>query len=111
MATIKKVNDKTEKKLTTKKTTDKKGKKSTEKKGAGLMTPMLVSESLQKVIKKKSCSRAESMKYTWEYIKKNKLQSEKDKRTIIPDNILAEVTGKTPFGMMQLAGKIFKHLS
>lgn len=95
----------------TKKAEVKKEKKSASKKGSGLMKPMLVSESLQKVIKKKSCSRADSMKYTWEYIKKNKLQDEKDKRTIVPDAILAEVTGKNPFGMMQLAGKVFKHLS
>ena len=95
-------------KATTKKTVT---KKETTKKGSGLMKPMMVSESLQKVIKKKSCSRADSMKYTWDYIKKNKLQDENDKRTIVPDAILGEVTGKKSFGMMQLAGKVFKHLS
>lgn len=77
----------------------------------GLMKPMNCSSDLSAVIGKKKCSRAETMKLLWAYIKKNKLQDEDDKRTIIPDSKLGRVLGSRPINMLKIAGKISDHLS
>ena len=111
---VKKVTKKTPAKKTTKKTVTKKPVKKTTKKNAkntGLNKPMKVSESLQAVIGKKTCSRPQSMKFIWGYIKENKLQDTNDKRIINPDAKLSKVIGKKPINMMKLAGATFKHLS
>lgn len=107
------VKKETVKKEPVKKATPKKAtpKKAAGAKGSGLTKPMIISEQLQKVIGKKTCSRADTMSLVWKYIKENELQVPTDKRTIAPDTTLAGVTGKTPFGMMQLAGKLSKHLT
>ena len=58
------------------------------------MKPMKISEELAAVVGKGPMPRTEVTKKLWVYIKKHKLQDEKNRRNINPDEKLAKVFGK-----------------
>lgn len=85
-----------------------KEKKKTTKKAQPLYKP---SALLAEVVGKEKISRMDATKKLWDYIKKNELQDQENKRVIIPDKKLAKVFGSSdPVDMMKLAGKLTKHL-
>ena len=81
------------------------------KKESAFMKPVQPSEALAKIVGSKPLPRTEVTKKLWNYIKKNKLQDEDDKRKIIPDETLAKVLGKSPIDMFKMNAKISKHLT
>jgi upstream activation factor subunit UAF30 len=81
------------------------------KANSAFMKPMNVSDELAAVVGKGPMPRSEVTKKIWEYIKKNNLQNEKDKRVIDADDKLKAVFGQPSVHMMKMAGLISKHLS
>ncbi len=76
------------------------------------MQPLKVSEELTAVVGKGPMPRTEVTKQIWVYIKKHKLQDEKNKRNIIPDEKLAKVFGsKKAINMFEMTKLVSKHLS
>lgn len=76
------------------------------------MQPLKVSEELAAVVGKGPMPRTEVTKQIWVYIKKHKLQDEKNKRNIIPDEKLAKVFGsKKAINMFEMTKLVSKHLS
>lgn len=67
--------------------------------------------SLKKICAKAPKNWKELNTYLWDYIRTHKLQDTQDKRYIIPDATLAEVTGRERFHMMGLLKKVKEHLS
>ena len=81
------------------------------KKPSAFMKPVGVSSELAEVVGKGPMARTEVTKKLWEYIKKNKLQDEKNKRNIIPDAKLTKVFGSSqPIDMFKMTSKVSKHL-
>ena len=81
-------------------------------KGSALMKPMTVSAELAKVVGDGPMARAQVIKKLWEYIKKNGLQDEKNKRNINADeNLKAVFGGKAQVNMFEMAKLVSKHLS
>jgi len=82
------------------------------KKQSKFMAPMKLSEELVAVVGKGPMPRTEVTKKLWAYIKKNRLQDEKNKRNIIPDEKLAKVFGtKKATNMFEMTKLVNKHLS
>ncbi|MCE2982895.1 MAG: SWIB/MDM2 domain-containing protein [Parachlamydia sp.] len=82
-----------------------------EKKNSAFMRPVQVSDTLAEVVGKGPMPRTEVTKNLWDYIKKNKLQDQKNKRNINPDKKLGEVLGSNQtIDMFQMTSKIAKHL-
>ena len=82
-----------------------------DKKNSVFMKPVQVSEVLTEIVGQGPMPRTEVTKKVWEYIKKHKLQDEKNKRMINPDNKLAKVLDSTqPIDMFKMTSKIAKHL-
>ena len=76
------------------------------------MKALKPSEALAKIVGDRPLPRTESTKKLWEYIKKRKLQDEKDKRNINADtNLLAVFSGKNQVSMFEMTKLINKHLS
>jgi DNA topoisomerase-3 len=69
-----------------------------------------ITSYLEAITGKGPMSRPQIIKHVWEHIKKYNLQSMKDKRIIVPDSALAEVTGKASFSMMKLPSKLNAHI-
>ncbi len=103
------VKKKTAKKKPAKKKTAK--KKSKRKPNAAFMAPLNPSEELAAVIGKKALPRTQVIKKIWDYIKKNKLQDQKNKRNINADDKLKKLFGKKQITMFELAKIVNKHLS
>jgi chromatin remodeling complex protein RSC6 len=83
----------------------------TKKKSSAFMKPVQVSDKLAKVVGKGPMPRTEVTKKLWDYIKKHKLQDNKNKRNINPDQTLSDVLGShNTIDMFQLTSKISKHL-
>ena len=79
---------------------------------SGLAKPMNLSPQLQDIIGPGPMSRPEVTKALWVYIKENKLQDEKDKRTIVVDEKLAKVfDGQKRVNMFEMTKLVSKHLS
>ena len=79
---------------------------------AAFMKPMQVSEDLSVVVGKGPMPRSEVVKKLWEYIKKNGLQDEKNKRNINADAALKKVfDGKATVNMFEMTKLVSKHLS
>lgn len=78
-------------------------KKSARKPNAAFMAPLQVSDTLASVIGNKPLPRTEIVKKIWEYIKKNNLQDQKNKRMINADAKLKPVFGKDQISMFDLA--------
>lgn len=92
------------KKETTAKTT-------TTKKNSAFNKPVNVSPELAAVIGHGPMPRTEVTKKLWDYIKKHKLQSNQNKRNIVPDDKLAKVFGSHhEIDMFKMAGKVSTHL-
>ncbi|MCX7675335.1 MAG: SWIB/MDM2 domain-containing protein [Bdellovibrionaceae bacterium] len=98
----------TKKKTTTKKAAPKKA--SARKPNAAFMKPMTPSETLASIIGKGPFPRTEVTKRIWDYIKKNKLQDQVNKRMINADQKLQELFGKAKVSMFEMTKIIGKHL-
>lgn len=81
------------------------------KAGTGFNKEYKCSDELREVIGAKTTTRANMTKQIWAYIKKRKLQDPKDKRTIVPDKLLAGVLGKKPINMFKMTKALSEHLS
>lgn len=87
-------------------------KKSARKPNAAFMKPLTLSPALSDVIGPKPQPRTEIIKKIWEYIKKNKLQDQKNKRMINADAKLKTLfAGKTQISMFDLAKIVGKNVS
>ena len=82
------------------------------KANAAFMKPMNVSAELAAVVGKGPIPRSEVVKKLWEYIKKNKLQDQANKRNINADATLKAVFGgKSVVNMFEMTKLVSKHLS
>lgn len=80
--------------------------------GKGLATPLQPDEALAAVVGNKPLSRPQVVKGLWEYIKKNGLQDEKNKRMINADEKLQKVfNGKKQVNMFEMQKFVGGHLS
>ena len=100
------------KKKTTKKAAKKSAKKkSARKPSAAFMKPMTPSAALAEVVGSKALPRTEVVKKMWVYIKKNKLQDNKNRRMINADAKLKPVFGgKGQVSMFDMAKHLSKNL-
>ena len=81
------------------------------KPNAAFMKPMTPSPALSEVIGSKAVPRTEVTKKLWAYIKKNKLQDQKNKRMIKADDALKTVFGgKSTVNMFEMTKLVNKHL-
>jgi chromatin remodeling complex protein RSC6 len=104
----KKTARKTASRGTTKKTAK---KKSGRKPNAAFMAPVTPSATLADVVGSKPIPRTEVTKRLWAYIKKNKLQDQKNKRMIKADATLKAVFGgKATVNMFEMTKLVNKHL-
>jgi upstream activation factor subunit UAF30 len=86
-------------------------KKSARKPNAAFMAPLTPSATLAEVVGSKPIPRTEIIKKIWDYIKKNKLQDQKNKRMINGDEKLKAVFGgKGQVSMFELAKVVNKHV-
>jgi len=93
----------------TKKTAGK--KKTARKANAAFMAPVTPSATLAPVVGAKPIPRTEVTKRLWAYIKKNKLQDQKNKRMIKSDATLKAVFGgKSAVNMFEMTKLVSKHL-
>ena len=82
------------------------------KANSAFMKPLAVSAELAEVVGKGPLPRSEVVKKIWVYIKKNKLQDEKNKRNINADaNLKAVFGGKAVVNMFEMTKLVSKHLS
>ncbi len=82
------------------------------KANAAFMKPMNVSAELAEVVGKGPMPRSEVVKKLWEYIKKNNLQDQANKRNINADASLKVVFGgKSVVNMFEMTKLVSKHLS
>lgn len=82
------------------------------KANSAFMKPLAVSDSLAAVVGKGPMPRSEVVKKIWVYIKKHKLQDEKNKRNIVADAALKAVFGgKAVVNMFEMTKLVSKHLS
>ena len=86
-------------------------KKSARKPNAAFMKAMTPSPALAEVVGSKAIPRTEVTKKLWAYIKKNKLQDQKNKRMIKADAALKDVFGgKSTVNMFEMTKLVSKHL-
>lgn len=86
-------------------------KKSARKPNAAFMAPLTPSQTLAEVVGSKPLPRTEIIKKIWDYIKKNKLQDQKNRRMINADDKLKAVfAGKGQVSMFELAKVVNKHV-
>ena len=79
---------------------------------SGLAKPMNLSPELQDIIGPGPMPRTEVTKALWVYIKENKLQEEKDKRTIVADEKMKKIfDGKDKVNMFEMTKLVSKHLT
>jgi DNA topoisomerase-1 len=78
------------------------------KRGAAQVTYRL-SDALAQIVGLPESTRPEVTRKVWDYIKAHHLQDPHNKRRICPDAKLAQVIGKEPIDMMQLAKALGKH--
>ena len=112
----KKAAKKTAKKAVKAKTTAKAAKPakkaaSKRKPNAAFMRPLMPSETLAAIVGNHPIPRTEVVKRLWEYIRKNKLQDQKNKRNINADSKLkALFGGKAMVNMFEMTKHVSKHL-
>ena len=81
------------------------------KPNAAFMKPVQPSDTLAEVVGSKPIPRTEVTKKLWAYIKKNKLQDQKNKRMIKADDALKTVFGgKATVNMFEMTKLVGKHL-
>jgi chromatin remodeling complex protein RSC6 len=89
----------------------KKAAKSKRKPNAAFMKPVQPSPALSEVVGGKPLPRTEVTKKLWAYIKKNKLQDQKNKRMIKSDDTLKPIFGgKAQVNMFEMTKLVGKHL-
>ena len=82
------------------------------KANSAFMKPMKLSSDLASVVGSGPMPRSEVVKKLWEYIKKNKLQDDANKRNINADAKLKAVFGgKGVVNMFEMTKLVSKHLS
>jgi len=82
------------------------------KANAAFMKPLTPSAILAEVVGSKPLPRTEVVKKMWAYIKKNKLQDEKNRRNINADDKLKAIFGgKKMVNMFEMTKLVSKHLS
>ncbi len=82
------------------------------KANSAFMKPMTLSADLQAVVGKGPMPRSEIVSKMWEYIKKNGLQDQKNKRNINADeNLLKVFGGKKQVTMFEMAKHISNNVS
>ena len=74
------------------------------------MAPLQPSGPLADVIGNKPLPRTEIVKKVWDYIKKNNLQDQKNKRMINADAKLKPLFGKNQISMFELAKIVNNHV-
>ena len=93
--------------MATKKTT----KKTTRKPNAAFMKPLQPDDALAQVVGSKPLPRTEITKKLWAYIKKNKLQNEKNRRNIDADDVLKPIfNGKKQVSMFEMTKLVAQHV-
>ena len=86
-------------------------KKSARKPNAAFMAALTPSATLAEVIGSKAVPRTEVIKKIWDYIKKNGLQDNKNRRMINADGKLKPLfDGKDQISMFELAKVVSKHV-
>ena len=81
------------------------------KPNAAFMKPVQPDAALSEVVGSKAIPRTEVTKKLWAYIKKNKLQDQKNKRMIKADDALKTVFGgKATVNMFEMTKLVNKHL-
>ena len=89
----------------------KKAAKSKRKPNAAFMKPVQPDAALSEVVGSKPIPRTELTKKLWLYIKKNKLQDQKNKRMIKADDSLKAVFGgKATVNMFEMTKLVNKHV-
>lgn len=87
-------------------------KKAKRKPNPAFMKPMNPSPALAAVIGPKAQPRSAVAKLLWDYIKKHKLQDQKNRRNINADaNLQAVFGGKKQVSMFEMTKLVSKHLS
>jgi chromatin remodeling complex protein RSC6 len=85
--------------------------KSKRKPNAAFMKPVTPDAALSEVVGSKPLPRTELTKKLWAYIKKNKLQDQKNKRMIKSDDTLKAVFGgKAQVNMFEMTKLVNKHV-
>jgi chromatin remodeling complex protein RSC6 len=78
---------------------------------AAFMAPVTPSEELAEVVGNKPIPRTEVTKRLWAYIKRNKLQDQKNRRMIKADDTLRPVFGgKAQVNMFEMTKLVSRHL-
>jgi chromatin remodeling complex protein RSC6 len=85
-------------------------KKSARKPNAAFMAPLTPDSTLAEVVGSKPVPRTEIVKKMWDYIRKNNLQDNKNKRMINADAKLKPLFGKDQISMFDLAKIVNSHL-
>jgi len=86
-------------------------KKATRKPNAAFMKPVTPDAALSEVVGAKPLPRTELTKKLWAYIKKNKLQDQKNKRNINADAALKDVFGgKAQVTMFEMTKLVSGHI-
>ena len=81
------------------------------KPNAAFMKPVQPSDTLAEVVGNKPIPRTEVTKRLWAYIKKNKLQDQKNRRMIKSDDTLKPIFGgKAQVNMFEMTKLVGKHL-
>ena len=87
-------------------------KKSSRKPNAAFMKPLQPDDALAQVVGSKPIPRTEITKRLWAYIKKNKLQNEKNRRNIDADDVLRPIfNGKKQVSMFEMTKLVAQHVS
>jgi len=94
-----------------KKAAEKPAKKAIRKPNAAFMKNMTPSSTLAAIIGNSPLPRTEVTKKIWDYIKKNKLQDQVNRRMINADEKLKQLFGKAKVSMFELTKIVSKHLS
>lgn len=86
-------------------------KKPVRKPNAAFMKPVTPSPALAEIVGSKPIPRTEVTKRLWAYVKKNKLQDQKNRRMIKADAALKVVFGgKATVNMFEMTELVSKHL-
>ena len=84
----------------------------TKKVNSALTKPLALTADLEAVVGKGPMARGQVVKKLWEYIKKNNLQDQKNKRNINADAKLKPLFGgKAQVNMFEMTKLVSKHLS
>ena len=78
---------------------------------AAFNAPPKPTPELAAVVGEEPLPRTEAVSKMWDYIKKHKLQDEKNRREIVADDKLKPIFGKERATMFEMSGFLARHLS